>query len=628
MREFIRRLLREQPLRFVAVVVASAAAGLLEGVGVASVVPLLEMVSDKGPGNAATGTVGRAMKGVLEVLGLPFTLVTVLGFALSFVLAQQIVLLFQQKLAQGTIFRFEAGLRTRAYRAVFSADWPFFLREKTAGLVNSLTMEAQRAAHAYQYLNVMLGILIVVTVYLSLAFVLSWQMTLVVLVVAAVAATLLRGRISRAATFGEAITELNSELTREASEYIAGAKVIKGFGVERAAVTRFRSFVNRLANQQYRLQMNQAWLRVFYDSVSIVTVFAGIYVAVTVFEMDFAHLVVFMFIFYRLSPRLSNLQSQAHWVVSYLPALARIDEVVASAEGAAERAGGAPVPPLAREVALDDVDFAYGPDTPDIVAGLSLSIPRGMQVAIVGPSGSGKTTVVDILMGLLSPTRGRVVVDGEDLQGLDLSTWRARIGYVAQDSAFFHATVEENIALMSEGAARADVAAAAGLAHADGFVGELPEGYETVIGDRGVRLSGGQRQRLALARALVRRPELLILDEATSALDAESEKAIQDAIRSLAGSVTVVVVTHRLATVKDADLIYVLDGGRLVETGTFAELMEAGGVFARSKRLQDLEVRDAGTAQVRVEDDAAPIEDAGATGSAPARSAPTGGGTE
>jgi ATP-binding cassette subfamily C protein len=334
--------------------------------------------------------------------------------------------------------------------------------------------------------------------------------------------------------------------------------------------------------------MNQAWLKTIYESASIATVFVGIYVAATFFGMTFATLTVFLFAFYRLSPRISGLQASQSLLLSFVPGIKRVEDYTDIAAAFHEASGSMPLDRFSDAITLEDVSFSYGP-TPAALHHISLTIPHGRSTAIVGPSGAGKTTIMDLVMGLLTPESGEIRVDGTPLRDVRLSDWRRQIGYVPQDASFFHATVADNIAWGLDGASRDDVVAAAKLADADEFIRTFPDGYDTIVGDRGMRMSGGQRQRLALARAIVRKPSILVLDEATSALDAESEEKIKRAVDRLTGSVTVLTVTHRLATVRGCSLIHVLENGRLVESGTWDELAARGGQFARLVELQNLE---------------------------------------
>lgn len=583
----IKRIFKDQPLRLTLSVISLGVAGLLEGVGVAAIVPMLQLVQNQSQPNASVGTFGTIVSTVLHVFGLPFNLLTMLAFILVFILGNQVVVIVQQKLLAGSSALFEATYRRKLFAAVLDAGWPYFVRTKTSDLMSGLLADTSRAGTAYVTIVTMLGTVIMVVVYLGLAFALSWQMTLAVIVVSTVVVLLLKNRASEGTRYGQALSAADSESFLELQENLAAAKIVKASSAEAEIERRFDRLTGTRQRIQYKNLMNQAWLRTLFDSASITTVFLGIYVAVTFFGLTTATLTVFLFVFYRLSPRISNLQSNQHLVLSNIPGVQRIDAFYDDAVSMREKSGDLPLGPFGESIELRDVSFAYG-DKP-ILKDVSLTIPKGKSTAIVGPSGSGKTTMMDLVMGLLIPSEGEIDVDGQPLKDVVIGDWRKQIGYVPQDASFFHATVAENVSWGFEGATMDEVVAAAKLAYADEFVSALPEGYDTIIGDRGVRLSGGQRQRLALARAIVRNPAVLVLDEATSALDAESEDKIQRAVDGLAGSITILTVTHRLATVKGADLIYVLENGELLESGSWTELLAAKGRFCELVGMQSLQ---------------------------------------
>jgi ATP-binding cassette subfamily C protein len=573
----IKRIWQEQPLRLSLSVVALAVAGLLEGLALAAVVPLLQLVQAGGQPVVPSGRLGTAIGSVLAFLHLPFTLPLLLLMILVVLVSSQLITLAQQKLLWGSTARFEAALRIRLYRAIFHADWPFFVAHKSTDLNAALMNEASRGGQAYGALVQMIGTLIMVAVYLVLALLLSWQMTLIIGAAAVVIVTLLRVRVKRGSEYGEAITQKSMGMWHEAGEHINAAKTVKAYDVEEQTIGRFQTLAERFTRLQYLNSMNQAWVRFIYESIGVVAVFLGIYVAVTYFGISMSALVVFLMVFYRVSPRISGIQALQTQALSLIPGLVLTDRITAEAATMVEYSGDTRVGRLQRSLALDDVSFGYG-DKP-ILRHVSLGVPAGKTVGLVGASGSGKTTIVDLILGLMQPDSGAVVVDGENLASLNVHDWRAGVGYVAQDSSFFHDTIAENVRFGFPGATREDVEEACRMAFAEEFVLAMPEGYDTMIGDRGVKVSGGQRQRLALARALVRKPELLILDEATSALDAESEGKIQRAVDRLAESITIIIVTHRLATVRNADVIHVLEHGVLVESGTWDELVSNHGRF-------------------------------------------------
>ena len=373
-----------------------------------------------------------------------------------------------------------------------------------------------------------------------------------------------------------------------ASESIAGLKVAKSVGAE----TRDIAIFNRLARQRadgYLALLRsfaQAKMRLDLSSAALICVL--LLVAVEGLGLRGAGLLVLLFVFARIMPRAMALQESAQMFVTGLPAFSSVMQLVDDCEAEAEvvGAGGSSRIGVGQSVRFESVSYRYTAVGPLVLDDVSLEIPAGRTIAIVGPSGAGKSTLADVLIGLLRPQAGTIAIDGHPLAEAAGGAWRRSIGYVPQDSFLLHDTVRANLAWARPDASEAAMWDALARASAAEFVRSRAEGLDTVVGDRGVRLSGGERQRLALARALLIEPTVLVLDEATSALDSLNERQILAAVDGLKGHVTVVVITHRLSSIVDAEIIYVLDKGRLVETGTWDALSARGGVFARLKAAQ------------------------------------------
>jgi subfamily B ATP-binding cassette protein MsbA len=304
--------------------------------------------------------------------------------------------------------------------------------------------------------------------------------------------------------------------------------------------------------------------------------------------MDAGRFLMFLVALFALMQPIRTLSQVNIQIQEGLAAAARIFEVLDTKPSLAERSDAVVMPSEIREIRFEDVSFSYVAGKP-VLTNMSFAVPAGSMIAIVGPSGAGKTTLVDLIPRFYDPQRGRILINGVDLRDLSLSGLRGAIGLVTQETVLFDDTVGANIALGRPGAAARELEEAARAANADGFIRDMPEGYATPIGDRGVKLSGGQRQRLAIARAILKNPPILIFDEATSALDSESEALVQEALDRLVRDRTTFVIAHRLSTVRRADRILVIENGRISDSGSHEELLARGGTY---RRLHEMQFRD------------------------------------
>jgi ABC-type multidrug transport system fused ATPase/permease subunit len=338
--------------------------------------------------------------------------------------------------------------------------------------------------------------------------------------------------------------------------------------------------IRRIASYQVRQQVAVAFTSAVKEPLSIFFIVVIVIVQVTLLDQAIAPILVAIVLFHRGIQAVFGVQSGWQAALNTVGAVEMVRDELDALQRHREEGGETVIGPLSQGIELDRMSFAYQDGHQAVLSEVSLVIPARTTVALVGMSGAGKSTLVDLLTLLLKPTAGAIRIDGVPGSEIELASWRSQIGYVSQETVIFDDTIAANIAMLSDGRTpdrsewEVQVREAARRAHIADFIEELPEGYDTVVGDRGVRLSGGQRQRLFIARELFKRPNLLILDEATSALDSESEQAIQQSIDSLRGHMTVVVIAHRLSTIRNVDRVFVLERGRLVEEGDYAELRE------------------------------------------------------
>jgi ABC-type multidrug transport system fused ATPase/permease subunit len=379
------------------------------------------------------------------------------------------------------------------------------------------------------------------------------------------------------------LQQLTGESAAVAQENLAAHDVIKAFGLEERAIAEYAARLRRRLQVGLRLTifgaLFEASMMLAVTLGELLVLGVGGYLVMRG-ELTVGTLLAFIGLLPWLLQPVMMLSNVGHVLQRASGALERVTEVLDEPVNIADRPGAAPVAPLAGEIRFEQVSFGYEQDRP-VIADLDLVIPAGTHVSVVGLSGSGKTTLVNLLLRFWDPEAGRIAFDGHDLRDVTLASLRGQIGVVFQDTAIFDTSLGENIGLGRLGATESEIAAAAGAAQLGSYVASLPQGYATLVGERGVRMSGGQRQRVALARALLRDPRLLILDEATSALDAQTEREILDTLVEVGRGRTIVSVTHRLSLAASADHIVVVDHGRIVEQGTHADLVRRHGVYRR-----------------------------------------------
>jgi subfamily B ATP-binding cassette protein MsbA len=419
----------------------------------------------------------------------------------------------------------------------------------------------------------------------------SWRLTLAAFVVVPGVALIWGPLLRRVRRGDRAVLNLAGEVNSHLQETLAGIRVVKASAAEGHERRRFRAltwsyFKNFVRTERYRA-LSAPITETAGALGTVAILWYGTRLVLGGGGVSGEEFMTFVALSLKLYAPVKYLGKLPAIVQPGLVAAERAFEFLDAPVEIRDRPEARPFPGVREEIVFDHVSFAYRPGEP-VLVDASFRAPAGTVTALVGPSGAGKTTVVDLLARFYDVTDGRILVDGTDLREFSLRSLRERLGIVSQETVLFHDTVEANIAYALEGVSQDAVEAAARAAHAHEFIVRLPQGYDTLVGERGTQLSGGQRQRIAIARAILRDPPILILDEATSALDSESERLVQDALGRLLAGRTVIVIAHRLPTIQRADQILVMEGGRIVQRGTHGELLDAGGLY---RRLHDLQFR-------------------------------------
>lgn len=494
--------------------------------------------------------------------------------------------------------RLEEGIMKSIRDALFmkltDLSMEYYGRRKTGEIISLLTNDVGVLNHAtINSITTLWRELTTIVIYVTLLLIISAKLTAIALVISLLGLVLIRTSTTFLRRYGARMQNAQADYTATLQETVTGIRVIKALTVEplmiRKFVTQTAHFVRSALKNTRVLSLVPA-VNDTFGILALVAVFYAGGAALAGGELTAPNLMTFLFLLFGLmqpiSVTISTIAGMQRGIVAASNIVNTLDEEPSVITGTEQAM------PFERAIDIRNVSFAYG--STDVLRDVSFSIRRGETVALVGASGSGKSTMLDLLMRFYDPQQGSIDFDGTNVRAYDLASYRRRFGTVSQETILFNDTVANNISLGEPDAERTAVERAAGIAHADTFIRALPEGYDTNIGDRGMKLSGGQRQRVAIARALYRDPDVLLFDEATSALDTESERIVQDAINGVLKDRTAVIVAHRLSTIVHADRILVFEHGRIVEEGSHVELLGHKGVYARLHALQFKESATAG----------------------------------
>jgi len=576
---------KNSPLLFVVNTLLLLITNLIEAASIFSLIVVMDQFLN--PTLKGSSQITQRVLTWLKALGLPTSLGWLLVIFLLFNVVRVIFQIFAQRTIIKTQYSIIRGIMVGTFGDFFKARWYFFSSGKQGTLLNTFTREIGLTGTAFASMTRYFSSLLHVALFLILPFFLSWKITTITMGIAILLTIpfLLIGKLNY--RFGQISTSTANETNRIIHESLTSAKIILGFGKQSKSVKALDQSFDAHCRAAIKSQVLNYSIPVAYYPIGLAVLIISFFISKK-FLMPLSETVILFYSLSRIIPLIGALTEEKSRLDNYFPSYEQIMKLRDRAKELKELTGEKEFAVFNKEIIVENLTFAY-PENKPVLHNINMLIPKGKMIAIVGESGGGKSTLLDMIMRFHDPTSGRITFDGIDLRDFEINSYRHCIGYVPQDSILFNMSIRDNLLWADENASEEDIKNACVQANAAEFINKLPQGYNTVVGERGVRLSGGQIQRIALARAILRKRQLLILDEATSALDTYSERLIQSAIEKIAKETTVIVIAHRLSTIVNADYIYVLKDGSIIEEGIYPDLISKNGRFKDMVQLQSLE---------------------------------------
>lgn len=574
-----------RPKLAVTIVCFSMIAAALEGIGLTFLLPIMELAQNPETAQEAGGELGLFVS-AFEFLRIPFELeyvmlsvgtVFVIRYTSSFLVGW-----FRAILGQDYV----RHLQKKVYNKALTAKVAYFDEQGSDDILNTIVTEASQGSNVVTQVTKILEQGLLTGMYLAIAVYISPFLTFLAAVLLGGLTYAIRKVVESGSTIGDRVAEANSRIHETAQAGMQGIRDVKLFGMNDELWSSFDEAINDRVKSSIKLKRNQISMSTFYDLATILTLLFLIYWGLVFSGLSLAALGVFLFAMFRLAPRASTLNGYFYNLEGQIPHLYRTQQFLEELEEMQEPDGGKqPVPEDIDEVRFESVSFAYN-NNETIFDNLSFSIGGDDFAAFVGPSGAGKSTIAALLSRMYEPVDGEIRADGTSIHDVDIDDWRSQVSVVRQHPFIFNESLRRNVTIANRDANQEEIERVCEIAQVTEFLDELPDGYETTLGEEGVRLSGGQKQRVALARALLKDAELLVLDEATSDLDANIEETVHQAIESMDRDYAMLVIAHRLSTVINADCIYAVEDGEIVESGTHDELISSDGTYSELYETQ------------------------------------------
>lgn len=595
------RLLRQSWIWIVAAIALGFSGAIFNGIGITLIIPLiLTFLGIDFAGSGNLPPVFSSISSILESYPENYRILFLLACVVISIILKNITGYANSVTAGVLTRRFTSTLRKEGFQLLLDVDLHYFSQRKLGEIINFVNAEISRVASAVRTLITISITSITILVFLVILVLLSWQLTLCAFAIIGLIAFINQYFIRFAKGVSKELSAASSQYSSRAIELLSGIKLVKSVANEPEEYRTISHLIHARERAEFKSQLAFSAIAPMNEMISIFAVILLVLAGRRIYAGDLTAyasvLITYLFVLTRMLPVVGQLNGARNKFAGFSASVDIVDDFLDRHNKPIMESGNQTFSGLQRAIEFKDVWFRYPESRDWSLQDVSISIKKGETLALVGASGAGKSTLADLLARFYDPDKGTIEIDGVNLKDLDARNYRQKIGIVGQETFLFNATIRENIQYGCPSATDQDIMQAARRANALDFIQALPEGFETLIGDRGTRLSGGQRQRLAIARALLQNPEILILDEATSALDTISEKLVQQALEELSQERTALVIAHRLSTIQKATQIVVLDHGEVVEVGTHESLLKQQGYYAKLYFMQFAKQQEAKSA--------------------------------
>jgi ABC-type multidrug transport system fused ATPase/permease subunit len=566
--KIFKEFLKEHPRSFLFLLFLLILEGIFAASSVLAIVPLADFLFD--PMLIDPSKVTLFVQDKFLVLGIPINFWSLGIFFASLNLLNGAFKVIVRYAVLNVKYLILRNLFNDTLSKFFNTKWSFFSEESHGKLLNTMNKELSIVGDTIGHIATQFAQVIQFIIYLSIPFWLNASMTVIAIVIALGFGILFLRLNKLSYKLGQKNTATSNIALGVLTEILQSARIILGFGKHNNAKLRYLKAFDEHMKVTIKSQILSAIVPNFFMPLGIVATVIAFGISLAQGDR-LPELTAVLWSLLSIMPIISSFIQTNIGINNFIPSYEQLLYLRKKADESKEINGNKTFKSLIKGIRFNGVYFSY-PNRENVIHNLDLYVQKGKVTALIGPSGSGKSTITDLVLGLQSPSKGKILIDETPLSEYKQISYRAKIGYVPQDSVLFHSSIRDNLLWSSESSNEDELWEALDAANASSFIKQLPEGINTIVGDRGTRLSGGQRQRIALARALLRKPEFLILDEATSALDSESEKLIKKSIEGLAKDTTILIVAHRLSTIENADQVYVIQNGIVVEEGSFSKL--------------------------------------------------------